>query len=110
VIFTEAGDGFDGRTTYSVPANDTSSYRTTNVGTYPPSTRVSSSSYEVASINAMAAVIDCVSGNDASLVKTGPYGPYCVDDAVRPVALPRGTVTSAKKHHGKLRKPATSPR
>jgi hypothetical protein len=107
VIFTEAGDGFDGRTTYTVPANDTSSYRMTTVGSYPPSTRVRSSSYEITSINAMAAVSDCLSGIDTSQVKTGPYGPFCVVDDIHPVARPRGSVTSAKKHHGKLRKAAS---
>jgi len=106
VILIEAGDGFDGRTTYSVPADDTTAYRETTVGSYPPSTRVQTRSYEVAGINAMAAVIDCISGTDPSRVKTGPYGNYCVDDAVRPVAAPRAASAGRHRHraHHKVAK------
>jgi hypothetical protein len=104
VITTEAGDGFNGRTTYTVPADDDSAYQETSVGTYPPSTRVKTSRYAVTSINALAAELDCVTGRDPSRILSGPYGAFCRVDSVRPVTAPRAA-SSAKRRHGKAHRP-----
>jgi hypothetical protein len=102
VITTEAGDGFTGRTTYTVPADDDSAYRETSVGTYPPSAQTRTSRYEVTSINALAAELDCMTGRDPSRVQAGPYGAYCRVDSVRP--LPAADTASAKRRHGNTRR------
>jgi hypothetical protein len=104
VITTEAGDGFTGRTTYTVPANDESAYQETSVGTYPPSTQTKTSRYEVTSINALAAELDCMTGRDPSRVQTGPYGAYCRVDSLRLLPAPHATTASAKRRHGKTRR------
>ena len=104
VITTEAGDGFTGRTTYTVPATDDSPYLETSVGTYPPSTQTKTSRYEVISINALAAELDCLTGGDPSRVLTGPYGAYCRVDSVRPLPAPHAATASAKRRYGKPRR------
>jgi len=103
VITTEAGDGFTGRTTYTVPATDDSPYLETSVGTYPPSTQTKTSRYEVSSINALAAELDCLTGRDPSRVLAGPYGAYCRVGSMRPLPAPHAVSTSAKRRHGKPR-------
>jgi hypothetical protein len=104
VITTEAGDGFTGRTTYTVPADDDSAYRETSVGTYPPSTQTKTSRYEVTSINALAAELDCMTGRDPSRVLAGPYGAFCRVDSLRPLPAPHATTASATRRHGKTRR------
>jgi hypothetical protein len=104
VITTEAGDGFTGRTTYTVPADDNSAYLETSVGTYPPSTQTRTSRYEVTSINALAAELDCLTGRDPSRVQAGPYGAYCSVDSVRPLPARHAGTASAKRRHGNARR------
>jgi hypothetical protein len=96
VVLTEAGDGFAGHTTYTVPADDTSPYQETTVGSYPPATRIKTSRYQIASIDALAAEIDCVTGRNQTQITPGSY---CIVDSVRPLPSSAASEASARRSH-----------
>jgi hypothetical protein len=103
MVFTEDGDGFAGQTTYAIPTDDTSAYEVSTVGSYPPSTQRKVSHYEISSINALAAEIDCLTGRSPDQVTSGPYGPYCRLAATRPVAQEQPIAGAAHQRHDSRR-------
>lgn len=75
----------------------------TATGAYPPATATTTARYVIASINAMAANIDCLNGLHPAEQQGGPYGPFCSMDAIRP--LHSHTTSSAARKKSRRKAP-----
>jgi hypothetical protein len=74
--FSEAGDGFTGTSTYTIPADDNSPYELTTTGSYPPSTKVTTHRYRITSITATINESKCL---------LDPQVAFCVFTSMQPI-------------------------
>jgi hypothetical protein len=91
--FTEAGDGFTGTSTYTIPADDSSPYQLTTTGFYPPSTRIVTHRYRITSITATVNEQRCL---------VDPNVAYCVVTAMQPIDDHAATARKAPRAHKRL--------
>jgi hypothetical protein len=88
--FTEAGDGFTGTSTYTVPADDNSPYQLTTTGFYPPSRKITTHRYRITSVTALANETKCL---------VDPQVAVCVISAMQSIDDRAGAARHKSRSH-----------